>query len=477
MPVSDLTRALNDSVKDDALSRHFLAVWPVIESILEAFSKATNLPIFVYLNDALVFHSSMQTMPHFCEAMLNSEEMRPLCVADGRRRAAMLEPFVADAPGVQLCHAGMANGRRELNTSAGKFLILYGSRKATTPEALERRARAVAIAGAKNAELDGKLRAADDRDEPAHGAAGGTDRGGAPRSAPSLINPSDADLLNAISEIIKGLVSATVGFRSLTINMAHELSNMMVGAGLLLNELEYAVKEFKDSPESASIIEDLLDTQSLVMRESRLGLYIVRNFLSHASETRYREAVKSKFEQVDLAPILEDMLSLHRRQAALKDITFDTSGIGQLPIVHGTEFEIRRLFHNVINNAIKYSYHSVTHAHRTIRIKSKVPYDPVRMRFAVAVENFGLGITADEMRDVFKPGFRGKQAREEVPIGAGIGLSEAQKIMKVHKGFMKLRSKELYIDEAGRRTYLTTVEMVFPYKDETRLSLERGAHR
>ncbi|MDT7687242.1 MAG: hypothetical protein QOE46_1, partial [Acidobacteriota bacterium] len=124
----------------------------------------------------------------------------------------------------------------------------------------------------------------------------------------------------------------------------------------------------------------------------------------------------------------------------------------------------------ILNNAIKYSYHSIATAHRTIRIWSKVPFDPGfhQRRFSLVFENYGLGLTREEQRQVFRPGFRGKQAVAEVPIGAGIGLSEAHKIMRVHLGEIKFSSKELFEDGSGEPTYKTTVELIFPYPADFR---------
>jgi signal transduction histidine kinase len=449
MSVGSITLVLQNSVKDEALVKHFLRVWPDVTSILEAFSKATQLPIFAYLYGSQVFQSSMQTMPPFCTIMLNSDEMRPRCIEDGRKRAEKVEPEVGKVPGIQLCHAGMANGRREINTGVGTLVILFGSRKATTEPALLRREKVIKAAFEKNPELAASLRKADAED-----------------ANVGSIDAPDTALMDAISEIIQRLITATVGFRSLTINMAHELTNIMMGMGLFMREMEYLVNAYNKTPDDEDVTSQLLNDQSLIYTESRLGLYIVRNFLSHTSESRYNEVVKPKFGSVDLNGILLDMVSLHRRHAASKHITLDTSGLEKLPIINGSEFEIRRLFHNVISNAIKYSYHSVEHARRIIKFKSKVPYDPGfhRLRFSITVENYGLGVSDEERKNVFKPGFRGKQAIAEVPIGAGIGLSEAQKIVKSHNGIIRLRSKELYEDATGSRTYLTTVEMIFPYK-------------
>ena len=63
MCAADIRQAIGSSAKDDALARHFLIVWPVIESILRAFAKANGLPIFAYLNGHQVFRSSADAMP------------------------------------------------------------------------------------------------------------------------------------------------------------------------------------------------------------------------------------------------------------------------------------------------------------------------------------------------------------------------------------------------------------------------------
>lgn len=446
MSLSSVTQALNHSTQDEALVRHFLAIWPIVESILEAFSKATSLPIFVYLNGIQVFQSSMQTMPPLCTVMLNSAETRQRCVEDGRKRAARQEPDFTK--GVQLCHAGMANGRCEIHTGLGTLVILFGSKKTSAEAAVGRRDELFGLVRAADPALADSLQAADAADHNI-----------------GLIEASDAELMSAISNTLQQLINATVGFRSLTINMAHELSVMMLGMGFLVLEMEHLVKSSAEPSGAAQVSEELLTTQSHIYNECRLGLYIVRNFLSHASETRYSDVAKPHFEALELEAILRDMIDLHKWHAASKNITIDVTGLQDVPRISGSEMEIRRLFHNILNNAIKYSYHSIPNATRSIRVKSKVPYDPgfKRRRFALSFENYGLGLTEEERHNVFKPGFRGSQAVAEVPIGAGIGLSEAAKIMKAHNGNIQLRSKELYGDPAGQRTYLTTVDLIFPY--------------
>lgn len=436
-----ITQALANSAKDDGLVRQFLAIWPDIQKILEAFSKATRLPSFAYFNDVHVFQSSLDTMPDFCRNMLSAEPTSRLCMGDSRLR-------VGGKAGAQMCHAGMLNERREIESGIGTLTILFGSRKSSDPEAIKRREGMIEITRTQNAALANVLRETSDADD-----------------STGDFDAHDISLMDAITEIIQQLINATAVFRFLSINMAHELSLTMLNLGMVAREVDKIVNEVAEHfPAGGERRDRLNEIRDMVFTQSRLGLYIVRNFLSHASETRYQEVVNPHLRPVNLVEILAETIALYKLLAAEKLVEFQ-SDIRDVPPINGYDMELHRLFSNIINNAIKYSYHSIPNKSRIIRIRSKVPYDrrQDKRRFAITFENYGLGLTEEEHTKVFKPGFRGRQAVDEVPIGSGIGLSEAQKIMKLHSGFIRLKSKELYRDEKGGPTYLTTVDVVFPY--------------
>jgi signal transduction histidine kinase len=459
MPIESLRTALTAASTDDSIIREFLQVWPLVESILEAFSKATKLPIFAYLAGQMIFQSSAETMPPFCCLMLGSPDTSAKCKSDAFRRASKDEPFVGDR--IQYCHAGMVNGRREIETGLnGMLTILFGAKRSVDPEALRRRETIIQAAAVNHPDQSIRLRDADTQDHRA-----------------SVIEPSESTLMDAIAEIIQSLLSTTVSARALAINMAHELSLVMLGMGLLATEIEDLASEFSKPEQMAQNIVGITAAHRYLLAECRLGLYVVRNFLSHTSETRYRDVVLPQFNLVRIGVILSDMIELYKVQAAKKQIVFDVSGLEELPSIYGSEMELQRLLHNLLNNAVKYSYHSVAGSQRTIRIRTRVPYDPGfrRRRFAIVIENYGLGLAKDERGFAFRPGFRGRQAAKEVPIGAGIGLSEASKIMKIHNGQMRMRSEELHLASVGGSTFLTTIELIFPYSD--RLNVTGVHHR
>jgi len=283
---------------------------------------------------------------------------------------------------------------------------------------------------------------------------------------------SDRELLEEVLEIIRQDTNRTGSvIQKITINMLHEISLNLVGMGLLTEEVKQLLLETNNRIPANTVnpndvfpqSKELLDIHNQLYTEARFGLYNVRNFLSHLSESRYSEIVRFTAAKVDVGNVLEEMVHLHLTLAEQKGISFDLSGANDLPEIKGFSMELNRLFFNILNNAIKYSSHSVQDNQRVIKIVGKVPYDPGfrEPRFSITFENYGLGIESEEIDHIFKAGFRGRQAMAEVPVGSGLGLSEALKIMKMHQGEITIYSRELSDNEL-ERTYLTKVELIFP---------------
>lgn len=448
MPLSDVRRALQAWQDDESVIDRFLSMWPLVDAILEAFSRATGLPIFAFMNGVRLFQSSRTTLPGFCRAMLAHEATAARCVEDGARRAAGEEPEVR--AGLQLCHAGMLNGRMSVNVGhLGTLFVLFGSKPDGGAEAAARRA----------ALLD-DLRRSDP--EVAEVVA---------KALPA--SPLEADiageersLMAAISAVLERLFEVTVGFHWVSINMAHELTNQMLGTGLLVRDLEERLGRLAHAPAEVHELAGLRKAYEPLLTESQLGLYVVRNFLSHVSETRYLAVVNPRFVAVNLGTEVRELAALHQRLAHGKGVSVRIEEGTQLPAIYGIPQEIRRAIHNVLSNAVKYSYRSIPNHPREVRIWSKVPYDPGfrEPRLGLCFENYGLGVTPEELALVTRPGYRGRQAIAEVPIGSGIGLSEVKKIMVAHSGELKFRSREVHRDDKVGPTYLTQVELIFPYR-------------
>jgi signal transduction histidine kinase len=458
MQTVNIEKILAEEIKDDSLSRHFIPIWSEIMRILDAFAMSTNLPIFVYFFNRMVYSSSVSSMPAFCQKMLNNPNTLVKCCDDGLIRA--YSENENEDKSFLMCHAGMLTIRRELDTGIGTMIMLVGAKPSSILEAKEKRKEYLKLIQKKSnkhielGRVETKINLTKELTE------------NQSMDFPKL----EMDLLSAIIKLIQELLTATIGFQFHTINMSHELTLMLDGLGLTTARTQRLLEKARLSSnmddEEVAILDKAISNQKNIYQECRLGLLIVRNFLSHVSETRYKEVYSPRLTPINLHKLLVDIISLYQIKADSKKISIITENLSQLPEVYGIDLELRRLFHNVLNNSIKYSYHSVSEVNRTIKVGCNVPYDPgfSKPRFAVYFENYGLGFTSKEKQQIFQPGFRSQQARDEVPIGAGIGLSEVRKIIELHRGEIKINSKEVHLDIKGKKTYLTRVTLIFPVR-------------
>jgi signal transduction histidine kinase len=104
------------------------------------------------------------------------------------------------------------------------------------------------------------------------------------------------------------------------------------------------------------------------------------------------------------------------------------------PDIEMSPEELALAFKNLFQNAIKYSFISIKNRKRrfieiTIEIVDKYFYK-------ITISNFGVGIHKDELKDlIWKPRYRGIYSRDRNRTGAGLGLTNAKRIIeKTHNG-------------------------------------------
>ena len=246
--------------------------------------------------------------------------------------------------------------------------------------------------------------------------------------------------------------------------MAHAgVAVLLAGTGIAVQAIQEELVGLQQHSEVASHLASVGSAYAQVFTDSRLGLFLVRNFLSASSGNSLSKGAQPRMHRVSIESLLEEMIELYERIAKRRGIFIHRDG-PELPTVRGDPDELKRAIHNVLSNAIKYSYRSSIDTERYIRIRTKVPYDPGfrRLRLGIEFSNYGLGLSPEEQKKAFRHGFRGEQAIREVAVGSGIGLSEVQKIMSNHQGVAKLMSKPVHEHDAGL-TYLTTVTLILPY--------------
>lgn len=136
-----------------------------------------------------------------------------------------------------------------------------------------------------------------------------------------------------------------------------------------------------------------------------------------------------KLSRIDTKALINDVLEVLEEQKGQKDVFIELAE--SLPIIIGDEQKLRRVFQNLISNAIKFSADT---DHSKVSIVSHE--DPQKWTFHV-IDN-GIGIAESTKGKIFDP-FIQLNNRDQYQ-GSGLGLSICQKIVDQHNGDIDYQS-------------------------------------
>jgi len=140
-----------------------------------------------------------------------------------------------------------------------------------------------------------------------------------------------------------------------------------------------------------------------------------------------------KKESLDLRSILVPVYDQMRDYAAERDVKLSWQWGDELPVLLGNTELLRRVFINIVDNAIKY-----TDPGGSVEVDARKDGDT----FLFQVADTGIGIPDDELPRIFEVFFRGARARSEGKAeGMGLGLSLVKRIVDDHRGTISLTSK------------------------------------
>jgi signal transduction histidine kinase len=134
---------------------------------------------------------------------------------------------------------------------------------------------------------------------------------------------------------------------------------------------------------------------------------------------------------VAVGPLLQELASSSSSLAEEAGVGIELSIPGDLPSVLGDEPALRRVFQNLLGNAIKYGAQG-----RWVGVSARKAGSHVR----VTVTDRGMGIPAAEQARIFEPFYRATDAVAAQIQGAGLGLSLVQRIVEAHGGQVSVKS-------------------------------------
>jgi signal transduction histidine kinase len=217
-------------------------------------------------------------------------------------------------------------------------------------------------------------------------------------------------------------------------------------------------------------IRDMLHTREQLLydvsHELRTPITRMKVALEFLEDSRAKKSLQSDIEE--LGKMVSEILETARRQHQYENlkkqriplaafvrqaiVAFENQppGIEIVDLPSEIEIEIdpeqiKTVFENVLNNAIKYSQPDS----EPIQISAKVeePYAVVQ------ITDFGIGIPEEDLAHIFEPFYRVDKSRTKDTGGYGLGLSLCETIMEAHGGKIKVHST---LQEG------TTVSLYFP---------------
>lgn len=226
-----------------------------------------------------------------------------------------------------------------------------------------------------------------------------------------------------LEEAFNGMISRLEGsFRyvgEFSLHVAHELKTPLA---IIRGECELALRSERSPEEYRRALQVGLSEAERMIRVVEDMLLLTR--LEYESEV-------FKFEPFDLSGFLSDIHERSKVLAEPKQVEIRLSLPAQPIQARGDQIHLRRLFLNLIDNAIKFS---PAGAAVDIRLRQE------GQAAEVSIIDRGLGISAENLPRVFDKFFHFDPRPENPGKGLGLGLSMAMSIAKAHQGAIEVRS-------------------------------------
>lgn len=255
-----------------------------------------------------------------------------------------------------------------------------------------------------------------------------------------VLNPRDelGRLAATFNDLFSRLNSAFAQQRQFVADASHELrtpvSVMRTAASVTLEKPDRSAEEYRNA-------------LAIVDKQSRRLSRIVEDMFRLARADAGRLAMESRPFYLD--ELLTETSRAASILAASKNIRVE---LGSLPEAscNGDEDLVRRMFMNMLENAVKYTPPGGRIA---------VSLTSVKGCHLVSISDTGIGIPAEAQPHVFERFFRADKAesrknglKDGIGAGAGLGLAIARSIAEAHGGSLVLR----HSDQEGS-TFLATL--------------------
>ena len=234
----------------------------------------------------------------------------------------------------------------------------------------------------------------------------------------SPVNDELSHLARTLNRMMDRLQQSFDEMQRFAADAAHELRTPLT---VIRNEAEVTLR----SPRSVEEYENTLN--SIVEETIQLSQLTDRLLLlCHADSELGSHGRVPVLLEGSLAEAVEGLSSIARRKQIELDLELDDT-----LVVHGDPIQLRQLWINLIDNALKY-----TPEQGRVRISATLH----ERQAIVEVSDTGIGIPPEHLAHVFERFYRVDPSRHRDSGGAGLGLAICQTIVHTHGGDINLKS-------------------------------------
>ncbi len=232
----------------------------------------------------------------------------------------------------------------------------------------------------------------------------------------------------AISSGILGVLGLSISLLFVSTRRAQDLARQQLEfVATVSHELRTPLAVIRSAGDNLAdgVIHDearVREYGELVRREGVRLTDLVERILEFAGLQSGRRTLV--LQSVPLASLLSDVAAT-AKDAAREPVAIDLATPGGLPAVCGDVAALRRVFQNLIDNAIKYGGDT-----RWVGIDASAGPSTV----AVTIRDRGIGIGPADQERIFDPFYRAADVISAQIHGAGLGLSLVKRIVEAHGG-------------------------------------------
>lgn len=211
--------------------------------------------------------------------------------------------------------------------------------------------------------------------------------------------------------------AAEASRREFTANVSHELKTPLTSISGYAEIIESGIAKNEDVPAFAGKI-----------RAEAKRLVALVNDILELSRLDEKQGLGAR-EHVPLLPMINAVVDTFRHIAQDKDLSLTIEGSNA--VVEGYPVLLRELFHNLIENAVKYT---PAGGRVTVTLSQKDGH------VTCSVADTGIGIPAEHQPHVFERFYRVDKSHSRQTGGTGLGLAIVKHVAQIHHAELTLVS-------------------------------------